>query len=232
MENKTKSKILLAEDDPNLGTLLSEYLSLKGYSTTLTRNGQEAFDAFFKNNFNLCIFDVMMPLKDGFTLAKEIRKHNDEIPILFLTAKSLKEDTLEGFKSGADDYLTKPFSMEELLYRIKALLKRTQNQTKEPEQTFFEIGKFHFDYNKQLLKTAQSEQKLTSKENELLRLLCLSQNGILDRTFALKKIWEDDSYFNARSMDVYIAKLRKYLKADPQVEIINIHGKGFKLLIN
>lgn len=139
---------------------------------------------------------------------------------------------MEGFKSGADDYLTKPFSMEELLYRIKALLKRTQNQTKELEQTLFEIGKFHFDYNKQLLKTSQSEQKLTSKENELLHLLCLSQNGILDRTFALKKIWEDDSYFNARSMDVYIAKLRKYLKTDPQVEIINIHGKGFKLLIN
>ncbi len=232
MENETKPKILLAEDDQNLGTLLSEYLSLKGYSTTLTRNGQEAFDAFFKNNFSLCIFDVMMPLKDGFTLAKEIRKHNEEIPILFLTAKSLKEDTLEGFKSGADDYLTKPFSMEELLYRIKALLKRTQNLTKEKEQTIFEIGKFHFDYNKQLLKTTQTEQKLTSKENELLKLLCTSRNGILDRTFALKKIWEDDSYFNARSMDVYITKLRKYLKADPQIEIINIHGKGFKLLIN
>lgn len=232
MNKETKPKILLAEDDNNLGTLLSEYLSLKGYSTHLSRNGQEAFDAFVKGDFNLCILDVMMPVKDGFTTAREIRKHNEQIPILFLTAKSQKEDTLEGFKAGADDYLTKPFSMEELLYRIQSLLKRTLAQESSEQPTQFSIGKITYDYSKRSISDGQTAQKLTSKENELLYLLCLSQNTVLDRTYALKRIWDNDSYFNARSMDVYIAKLRKYLKKDPGIEIINVHGKGFKLVVN
>jgi two-component system, OmpR family, response regulator len=226
-----KLKILLVEDDTNLGTLLREYLEAKGYSTTLAVNGKQGFDLFAKDKFNICILDVMMPVKDGFTLAKEIRAIDSNIPIVFLTAKSMKEDTVEGFNAGADDYITKPFSMEELLMRIKAILRRTEIKSNVNEtQTEFLIGKYKFDYPHQVLEINGSQQKLTTKEADLLKLLCLNANDILDRNFALKAIWKDDNYFNGRSMDVYIAKLRKYLKDDSTVEIINVHGKGFKLL--
>jgi len=226
-----KAKILLVEDDPNLGTILNEYLQAKSFDSTLKKNGQEGFDEFMSNDFDLCILDVMMPIKDGFTLAKEIRRVNHEVPIIFLTAKSMKDDKIEGFKIGADDYLTKPFSMEELLMRVKAILKRTRMITKEKQKEDFDFGGFHFDAKKQVLVIGSDEQKLTSKENELLRLLCVHLNDVLDRSYALKKIWGDDSYFNSRSMDVYITKLRKCLKKDERVQLINVHGKGFKLIV-
>jgi two-component system OmpR family response regulator len=226
------TKILLAEDDVNLGNLLCDYLKAKGYETVLASNGDEAFNLFAKGGFNLCLFDVMMPIKDGFTLAKEIRKINETIPIIFLTAKSMKEDTLQGFQSGADDYISKPFSMEELLARINAVLRRTMPQQKEEETHLFKIGKYHFDYQKRLLSLDGNDQKLTSKENELLKLLCINQGKMLERTYALKAIWEDDNYFNARSMDVYIAKLRKLLNEDERIEIMNVHGRGFRFFIH
>lgn len=228
MENQ-KVRILLAEDDRNLGNILKSYLEAKGYLPRLCVNGQEAYDHFIKEKFDFCVVDVMMPVKDGFTLAKEIRQHDKNIPILFLTAKSLEEDKLKGFQAGADDYLTKPFSMEELLVRIEAILRRSGMSPSINK--IFKIGQFNFDYNLQILKLNDVEHRLTSKENELLRLLCENLNETLDRSFALNKIWQDDSYFNARSMDVYIAKLRKYLKEDPNVELINVHGIGFKLVV-
>jgi two-component system, OmpR family, response regulator len=228
-----KTKILLVEDDPSLGPLLQEYLDAKGFETKLAEDGKKGGDMFFKGNFDLLLLDVMMPVKDGFTLAKEIRVVNKNIPIIFLTAKSMKEDTIEGFNAGADDYITKPFSMEELMARITAVLRRTNKvRAVESEDTDFKIGKYHFNSEKQILQHNGTEQKLTTKESQLLRLLCIHKNDVLDRTFALKSIWHDDNYFNGRSMDVYIAKLRKYLKDDSKVEIINIHGKGFKLLVN
>ena len=228
-----KLNILLAEDDNNLGRLLKEYLEAKGYGVSLAQNGKEGFDLFKKEKYDLCLLDVMMPVKDGFTLAKEIRSINSDIPVVFLTAKSMKEDAIEGFNAGADDYITKPFSMEELLLRLKAILRRTKNQAiANSEQNDFDIGKYHFNYNTQVLSVNGGDQKLTSKEADLLKLLCINTNAVLDRTFALNSIWHDDSYFNSRSMDVYIAKLRKYLKEDSKVEILNIHGKGFKLLVN
>jgi len=227
-----KVKVLLVEDDSNLGSLLKEYLEAKGYATTLAVNGKQGFDMFSKGKFNICILDVMMPIKDGITLAKEIRAIDSGIPLIFLTAKSMKEDAIEGFKVGADDYITKPFSMEELLLRIQAILRRTDNTSaKKSEQTEFKIGKYKFDYQHQVLDLKGTQQKLTTKEAELLKLLCLHANDVLDRNFALKAIWNDDNYFNGRSMDVYIAKLRKYLKEDTAVELINVHGKGFKLLL-
>ncbi len=226
-----KVKVLLVEDDPNLGSLLKEYLEAKEYSTILAVNGKQGYDVFSKDKFNICILDVMMPLKDGFTLAKEIRAIDPNVPIVFLTAKSMKEDTMEGFNAGADDYITKPFSMEELLVRIKAILRRTEYKPSlQSEQSEFKIGKYKFDYKHQTLQLDGSQQKLTTKEADLLKLLCLNANDILDRNFALKSIWHDDNYFSGRSMDVYIAKLRKYLKEDNSVELINVHGKGFKLL--
>jgi len=226
-----KVKVLLVEDDPNLGSLLKEYLEAKGYSTVLAVNGKQGYDVFSKDKFNICILDVMMPIKDGFTLAKEIRAIDIHVPIVFLTAKSMKEDTIEGFTAGADDYITKPFSMEELLMRIKAILRRSENKTSiNSEQTEFQIGNYKFDYKHQTLEIKGVQQKLTTKEADLLKLLCLNENEILDRNFALKSIWHDDNYFSGRSMDVYIAKLRKYLKEDSSVELINVHGKGFKLL--
>lgn len=227
----TKTKILLAEDDENLGLLLKEYLKAKGFETNLFANGELAFRDFVKNRYDICILDIMMPVKDGYTLAKEIRQINDEIPIIFLTAKSMKEDVIEGFSIGADDYITKPFSMEELLFRIEAILKRTSDSYKSSPPEHFKIGKYLFDTKKQTLQIGDKVIRLTTKESELLRLLCNNQNKILDRNFALKTIWLDDNYFNARSMDVYITKLRKYLKDDDSVEIINVHGKGFKLII-
>ncbi|MBM3434644.1 MAG: response regulator transcription factor [Bacteroidetes bacterium] len=228
-----KIKVLLAEDDKNLGVVLTSYLNAKGFPTTLCINGQEAFDKYKKDKFDFCIIDVMMPVKDGFTLAKEIRMIDSKIPILFLTAKSMQEDKVRGFELGADDYLTKPFSMEELLLRMRAIIRRTtESKIPDPSRNLYHIGLLHFDYNRQILKSEETEYKLTSKESELLRMLCDQMNDVLDRSIALKKIWQDDSYFNARSMDVYITKLRKYLKADPNIELINVHGVGFKLVIN
>ena len=225
-----KIKILLAEDDENLGMLLREYLIVKSYDADWFINGEKAYKSFVKNHYDLCILDVMMPVKDGFTLAREIRMTNADIPIIFLTAKSLKEDIIEGFKSGADDYISKPFSMEELLFRVEAVLRRTKKDLAGTQLTEYKIGDYMFYPNTQMLKYGNEEHKLTTKESDLLKLLCANKNTILDRNFALKTIWVDDNYFNARSMDVYIAKLRKFLKDDPRVQIINVHGKGFKLI--
>jgi two-component system, OmpR family, response regulator len=225
-----KVSILLAEDDPNLGQLLKNYLSLKEYETTLVTDGAQALKVYRKEKFQLCLLDVMMPEIDGFTLAKEIRAIDPHIPVIFLTAKNLKEDVIEGFKSGADDYLTKPFSMEELIYRIEAILRRSSKRTTDVPAETYNIGKFNFDVTKQLLTIQDQSRKLTTKESELLELLCRHRNEVLERNLALKSIWIDDNYFNARSMDVYITKLRKYLSKDEKVEILNIHGKGYKLL--
>jgi two-component system, OmpR family, response regulator len=226
-------KVLLAEDDRNLGNILKNYMDAKGYSTSLAINGQEAIDFFNSNDIDFCILDIMMPVKDGFEVAREIRQKNKKIPILFLTAKSLQEDKLRGFEVGADDYITKPFSMEELLVRMHAILRRTDDSVKPvPNENIFRIGQYTFDYNRQTLSIYNKEQKLTSKEAGLLQLLCTNANEVLDRSIALNKVWNDDSYFNARSMDVYIVKLRKYLREDPSVELINVHGIGFKLVMN
>lgn len=223
-------KILLAEDDSNLGNLLRNYLAAKNYETSLFINGNLALEAFARGSFGLCILDIMMPEMDGLTLAKEIRLTNPEIPLIFLTAKNQKEDILEGFKSGADDYITKPFSMEELLYRIEAILRRTSNISVNKKEDSYVIGSYTFDARKQLLVYKDQSTKLTTKESELLELLCRHGNEILERNFALKSIWIDDNYFNARSMDVYITRLRKYLRKDPAVNILNVHGKGYKLI--
>lgn len=232
MEN-VKTRILLVEDDESLGPLLLEYLEAKGFEAKLANDGKKGADVFFKGSFDLLLLDVMMPVKDGLTLAKEIRTVDKNVPIIFLTAKSMKEDTIEGFNAGADDYITKPFSMEELLVRVNAVLRRTNKvRSTESDDVNFKVGNYTFNSEKQILQHGAVEQKLTTKESQLLRLLCVHKNDVLDRNFALKTIWHDDNYFNGRSMDVYIAKLRKYLKEDPKVEIINIHGKGFKLLVN
>lgn len=224
-----KLKILLCEDDENLGMLLREFLQAKGFVADLFPDGEAGYKAFVKGQYDLCVLDVMMPKKDGFELAREIRNVNAEVPLIFLTAKSLKDDVLEGFKIGADDYITKPFSMEELVSRIGAILRRVKGK-KEKEITMYRLGKFTFDTQKQVLIADGKTQKLTTKESELLALLCAHVNEVLERNYALKTIWIDDNYFNARSMDVYITKLRKHLKEDPSVEIINIHGKGYKLI--
>ncbi|HSH51121.1 MAG TPA: response regulator transcription factor [Bacteroidales bacterium] len=224
-------KILLAEDDENLGALLKEYLMAKGFKTGLYINGELALEGFKKHGYNLCILDIMMPKMDGFTLAREIRKINSAIPFIFLTAKSLKEDVIEGFSLGADDYMTKPFSMEELLFRIKAILRRTESNNISEQNEKYSIGKYIFDAQKQILQYGDKIQRLTTKESELLKLFCNNMNNVLERNFALKTIWHEDSYFNARSMDVYITKLRKYLKDDPSIQILNIHGKGYKLIV-
>ncbi|SRR6056297_556683 len=229
--NEIKNRILLAEDDENLGSLLQEYLNAKEFETDWVTNGDKAFRYFEQYHYDLCIFDVMMPVKDGFELASDVRILNSKIPIIFLTAKSMKDDVLEGFSRGADDYITKPFSMEELLFRIEAILRRTQGKKGEDRQ-IWEIGKYTFDVKKQELVMNENKQKLTTKESDLLKLLCNNMNEVLERNFALKAIWIDDNYFNARSMDVYITKLRKYLKGDPKVQIINVHGKGYKLVVD
>ncbi|MCM1153222.1 MAG: response regulator transcription factor [Muribaculum sp.] len=225
-----KIRILLCEDDENLGLLLKEFLQAKGYNCELYNDGDKGYKAFLKGQYDLCVLDVMMPKKDGFTLAQEIRNLNGEVPIIFLTAKSLNEDKLEGFNIGADDYITKPFSMEELVLRISAIMRRVIGK-KNKEVSLYQIGKYTFDTNKQVLVADGKVKKLTTKESELLRLLCSHANDILERNFALKSIWVDDNYFNARSMDVYITKLRKLLKEDPNIEIINVHGKGYKLIM-
>ena len=223
----------MAEDDQNLGIILKQYLEAKGYPTILCVNGKEAWEMFNRQPFDFCIVDVMMPIKDGISLTEDIRKVNREIPILFLTAKSMQQDILKGFNAGADDYLTKPFSMDELMARIQAILRRIEISSKGVARIndVFEIGKLKFDFTKQLLETPEGDIRLTSKEAALLKMLCERPNDVLERADALKTIWQDDSYFNARSMDVYITKIRKYLKADPDVNVVNVHGVGFKLVI-
>ncbi len=221
-------KILLAEDDKNLGMILKAFLDSKGFPTTLCQNGTEALQAFNSQDFDFCLFDVMMPEKDGFTLAKEIKKNNPFVPLVFLTAKKEQEDILEGFRIGADDYVTKPFSMDELLMRIQAVSRRCAFVKSEP--TTYQLGEFTFDAPRHVLTNGKETKKLTSKEADLLLLLCENMGSTLERAVALKQIWEEESYLNARSMDVYITKLRKFFKDDPGVEIINVHGVGFKLV--
>ena len=221
-------KLLVAEDDPNLGAILKAYLTQKGYTVYLVTDGQQALETYHQGGSDACVLDIMMPIKDGFTVAKEIRRIDKQIPLLFLTARNLEADKLKGFEIGADDYLTKPFSMEELLARINAVIRRSFDENK-PENNIFTIGKFTFDYNHQILSIDGEERRLTSKESELLRLLCINFNQLVDRTSTLQKRWKDDSYFAARSMDVYITRIRRYLRPDPSVQIINVHGVGFKL---
>ena len=225
-----KLNILLAEDDENLGQLLHTYLKSKSFTTDLARNGKIAFEKFNSGTYNFCIFDVMMPEMDGFTLAKEIREIDKKVPILFLSAKSMKEDKLEGFSIGADDYITKPFSMEELLARINAIMRRVDVVSSDVKEEM-QVGKIKYEPELRLIHLADGVKKLTTKENQLLQLLVKNENEILDRQATLRAIWGDDNYFNGRSMDVYIAKLRKLLKEDPAIEIMNVHGKGFKLIV-
>jgi DNA-binding response OmpR family regulator len=226
-------KILIVEDDPNLGQILAEYLQIKGMNTTLCKDGEEGLHTYQNGSFDLCILDIMMPKKDGFTLAQEIRADDTRIPIIFLTAKSMKEDTIRGLKIGADDYMTKPFSMEELLLRIQAVMRRVGNSNEEQEENpVWKIGKYSFDLNNQSLEVNGEITKLTTKETALLKILVQNKNKTLQRSIALKNVWGDDSYFNARSMDVYITKLRKLLKSDESLKILTVHGEGFKLLTN
>ena len=231
------NKILLVEDDQNFGDVLRSYLEMHDYKVTLAQDGEQGLNSFGKDKYDLCILDVMMPKKDGFTVAREIREKDRETPIIFLTAKTMKSDVLQGFKLGADDYISKPFNSEELLYRIQAVLKRTTKQ-KDPKDDIkeFDIGKFHFNYPLRILSIEdnngeQQKIKLSPKEAHLLRLFALSKNDVLTRSEALTKIWGEDSYFTARSMDVFVTKLRKYLKQDENIEIVNIHGNGFQLLV-
>jgi DNA-binding response OmpR family regulator len=225
-------KILLAEDDTNFGAVLRDYLIMNDYDVKLCKDGNEALQTFLTYTFDICILDVMMPLKDGFMLAREIKEKNQNIPIIFLTAKTLKNDVLEGFKIGADDYITKPFDSEILLYKIKAILNRNKEGVgKENLPNEFKIGKYDFNYKLRTVKGGKEEHKLSPKEGELLFLLCLKMNDLLKREEALKKIWGDDNYFTARSMDVFIAKIRKYLSGDPNIELMNLHGSGFRLMV-
>lgn len=224
-----KINTLLAEDDKKLGVILKKYLEAKDIPVTLCTNGEEALQTFKEGKFNFCIFDVMMPLMDGFTLSKEIKKIDKRVPIIFLTAKTMQKDVIEGFKLGADDYITKPFSMDELLMRIHAVFNRASFDM--PAPTTFKLGSYTFDAARHLLIKGEESRKLTSKEADLLLLLCENMNETLERTTALCKVWYEDSYFNARSMDVYITKLRKYFKDEPDVELVNVHGVGFKLVV-
>ncbi len=222
--------VLLVEDDENLGFILEDNLEMEGYRVVRCLDGEAGWVAFHENTVDLCVLDVMLPKKDGFSLAEAIRKQNKAVPVVFLTARSMKEDRIKGFRVGGDDYITKPFSVEEFLLRVEAILKRTyQTPTKADQHTKFELGTFVFDPDNQLLIRKGKEQSLTTKEAKLLRLLCLHKNQTLTRETATKVIWGDDDYFMGRSMDVYIAKLRKYLKAEPQIKINNVHGVGFRL---
>ncbi len=233
MKKKSKANILLVEDDKNLAFVLTDYLSISGYNIQHAEDGFAGLELFKNGKFDICILDVMMPLKDGFTLAEEIRVINETVPIIFLTAKTMKEDKIRGFKTGGDDYLTKPFSTEELSLRIEAILRRTRYSLLNGEkETVYSLGKYTFDYSNQILKGPSGEKRLTKKEAEVLRLLCINKNKILRREIALKMIWGEDDYFMGRSMDVYITKLRKFLSEDPAVSITNIHRTGFMLEVN
>jgi two-component system OmpR family response regulator len=229
MDDK-KSKILLCEDDANLGMVLKNYLELNDYDVTLERDGRLGLAAFQREKFDICLLDVMMPNMDGFTLAEEIRDVDPDIPLFFLSAKTMKEDIIQGYKLGADDYITKPFDSEVLLLKIKAILKRNEEENRISDNIEFDLGKYHFNPKLRELKHDELTQTLSPKENELLKMLAEHKNDLLPRERALKKIWGSDTYFNGRSMDVYIAKLRKYLKDDTNIEIVNIHGNGFRLV--
>jgi DNA-binding response OmpR family regulator len=225
--------ILLLEDDTNLGILIEEHLCLNGFKVVRCLDGEQGLTKFSEGEFDLCLVDVMMPKLDGFGFAEKVRSEDSEIPIMFLTAKSLKEDKIKGFKIGCDDYLTKPFSIEELLLRVRAILKRTRNGGVEKSlPTTFQVGKYTFDYRRQTLAIKSKQYRLTAKEADLLRLLCLNLNQTLQRETALKQIWGEESYFNSRSMDVFVSRLRKYLKDDPRVEIMSVHGAGFRLVVD
>ena len=225
-----KYKLLLVEDDENLGFMLKDNLEMSGYEVRLCRDGALGLTAFHNESYHLCIFDVMLPFKDGFTLAEDVRKYNQKIPIIFLTAKSQKDDRIKGFKLGGDDYITKPFSLEEFLLRIEAVLKRVYDRPTTADQTHqFSIGKFTFDYNNQLLFINGKSTKLTNKEARLLKFLAQHKNQVVERDVIMKTIWEDDGYFVARSMDVFISKLRKYLAPDSSIAIKNVHGVGYRL---
>ena len=230
MENSTKPRILLCEDDQNLGMVLKNYLELNDYDVTLERDGRLGLAAFQRERFDICLLDVMMPNMDGFTLAESIRDINPDVPLFFLSAKTMKEDIIQGYKLGADDYITKPFDSEVLLLKIRAILKRNEELHKEEANAEFDMGKYHFNPRLRELIINGKTQVLSPKENELLKMLCEYKNDLLPRETALKKIWGSDTYFNGRSMDVYIAKLRKYLKEDSAIEIVNIHGNGFRLV--
>lgn len=225
---KSKGIILLVEDDKNLGIVISDFLEMSGFQVVLKENGKDGLEEFRKGNYDLVLLDIMLPLLDGFTVAEEIRKNDCETPIIFLTARSMKEDKLKGFRLGADDYITKPFSTEELKMRINAVLRRS-NRNNEQKNSVYTIGQYTFDYSNHILSLAREERQLTRREAELLRLLCLNMNNVLRRDLALKTIWGEDDYFMGRSMDVYITKLRKLLGGDPSVSIVNIHNTGFRL---
>jgi len=227
----TKPKILLCEDDTNLGMVLKNYLELNDYEVTLERDGRLGLAAFQREKIDICLLDVMMPNMDGFTLAEEIRDVNPDVPLFFLSAKTMKDDIIQGYKLGADDYITKPFDSEVLLHKIKAILKRNEELHREEVNAEFDLGKYHFNPRLRELTIAGKVQTLSPKENELLKMLSEYKNDLLSREIALKKIWGSDTYFNGRSMDVYIAKLRKYLREDPAIEIVNIHGNGFRLVV-
>ncbi|MFK7798382.1 MAG: response regulator transcription factor [Aureispira sp.] len=232
---ETKGKILLVEDDKNFGDVLRSYLEMNDYEVVLAEDGEAGWKCFQQDKFDLCIFDVMMPKKDGLSLAKDVRVVDQFVPIIFLTAKTMKDDVIRGFQAGADDYIPKPFAPEELLYRIHAILKRSQKPERQRQETKeFNIGKYHFNYPLRILTYGENESKdkLSPKESELLRLFCLYLNDILPRSIALKEIWGEDNYFTARSMDVFVTKLRKYLKKDESIEIVNIHGNGFQLRVS
>ena len=230
MESK-KPKILLCEDDTNLGMVLKNYLELNDYDVTLERDGRLGLAAFQREKFELCLLDVMMPNMDGFALAEAIRDVDPDVPLFFLSAKTMKEDVIQGYKLGADDYITKPFDSEVLLLKIKAILKRNEEQQREVENKEYELASYHFNPRLRQLSHNGKTQTLSPKENDLLQLLAEHLNDLLPREKALKKIWGSDTYFNGRSMDVYIAKLRKYLKEDARIEIVNIHGNGFRLVV-
>jgi DNA-binding response OmpR family regulator len=227
----TKPKILLCEDDTNLGMVLKNYLELNDYDVTLERDGKLGLAAFQREKFDICLLDVMMPNMDGFTLAEEIRDVNPDVPLFFLSAKTMKDDIIQGYKLGADDYITKPFDSEVLLHKIKAILKRNEEMHREEVNAEYDLGKYHFNPRLRELTINGKVQTLSPKENELLKMLSEYKNDLLSREIALKKIWGSDTYFNGRSMDVYIAKLRKYLKEDNAIEIVNIHGNGFRLVV-
>ena len=231
MEDKKKYKILLCKDDSNLGLVLKNFLELNDYEVTLERDGRLGLGAFQREKFDLCLLDVMMPNVDGFTLAEEIRDIDPDVPLFFLSAKTLKEDILQGYRLGADDYITKPFDSDVLMHKIKAIIKRNEEDHKVTDNLEFELGAYHFNPKLRELKIKDATQVLSPKENELLKMLAEYKNDLLTREKALKKIWGSDTYFNGRSMDVYIAKLRKYLKEDSTIEIVNIHGNGFRLVV-